>query len=229
MLPNYMENQPDITRDMRAILVDWMVEVQVGASPTCGGGSWRAGGSPPPCRRPLTAAASPAGLTLSFVLLQENFELTHETLYLAVKLLDHYLAQVTTMRDKLQLIGSTAILIASKFEVSLKLQRPLDLVGGGEEPPKPRLLWKQCRMGLELFLAGCAGDSPLLLEQGRGAMTACPPPRSAAPPVWTTSCTSVTMPTSGRSCWPWKLASCRPSSLTSTSLLPTDSSGALPR
>nr|XP_020651508.1 G2/mitotic-specific cyclin-B3 [Pogona vitticeps] len=74
VLPDYMENQPDITRDMRAILVDWMVEVQ------------------------------------------ENFELTHETLYLAVKLMDHYLVKVATRRDKLQLIGSTAILIASKFE-----------------------------------------------------------------------------------------------------------------
>ncbi|NXW44562.1 CCNB3 protein, partial [Nyctiprogne leucopyga] len=28
MLSNYMEKQPDISRDMRAILVDWMVEVQ---------------------------------------------------------------------------------------------------------------------------------------------------------------------------------------------------------
>ncbi|XP_015264419.1 PREDICTED: G2/mitotic-specific cyclin-B3 [Gekko japonicus] len=73
-IPDYMESQPDITRDMRAILVDWMVEVQ------------------------------------------ENFDLTHETLYLAVKLMDHYLVKVTSMRDKLQLIGSTAILIASKFE-----------------------------------------------------------------------------------------------------------------
>ncbi|XP_039210877.1 G2/mitotic-specific cyclin-B3 [Crotalus tigris] len=74
LLPDYMKSQPDITMDMRAILVDWMVEVQ------------------------------------------ENFELTHETLYLAVKLMDHYLVQVGAMRDKLQLIGSTAILIASKFE-----------------------------------------------------------------------------------------------------------------
>ncbi|XP_042333746.1 G2/mitotic-specific cyclin-B3 [Sceloporus undulatus] len=74
LLPDYMENQPDITTDMRAILVDWMVEVQ------------------------------------------ENFEFTHETLYLAVKLMDHYLVKVTSMRDKLQLIGCTAILIASKFE-----------------------------------------------------------------------------------------------------------------
>ncbi|XP_034297657.1 G2/mitotic-specific cyclin-B3 [Pantherophis guttatus] len=74
LLPDYMKSQPDITMDMRAILVDWMVEVQ------------------------------------------ENFELTHETLYLAIKLMDHYLVQVAAMRDKLQLIGSTAILIASKFE-----------------------------------------------------------------------------------------------------------------
>ncbi|NWS46561.1 CCNB3 protein, partial [Probosciger aterrimus] len=28
ILPDYMEKQPDISRDMRAILVDWMVEVQ---------------------------------------------------------------------------------------------------------------------------------------------------------------------------------------------------------
>ncbi|XP_049684125.1 G2/mitotic-specific cyclin-B3 isoform X3 [Accipiter gentilis] len=74
MLPDYMAKQPDISGDMRAILVDWMVEVQ------------------------------------------ENFELNHETLYLAVKLVDHYLVEVVSMRDKLQLIGSTAILIASKFE-----------------------------------------------------------------------------------------------------------------
>lgn len=53
--------------------------------------------------------------------LQENFELNHETLYLAVKLVDHYLVEVVSMRDKLQLIGSTAILIASKFEVTPRM------------------------------------------------------------------------------------------------------------
>ncbi|KAM6116983.1 LOW QUALITY PROTEIN: G2/mitotic-specific cyclin-B3 [Pterocles gutturalis] len=73
ILPDYMEKQPDISGDMRAILVDWMVEVR------------------------------------------ENFELSHETLYLAVKLVDHYLVEVVS-KDKLQLIGSTAVLIASKFE-----------------------------------------------------------------------------------------------------------------
>ncbi|XP_075040761.1 G2/mitotic-specific cyclin-B3 isoform X2 [Mixophyes fleayi] len=74
VLPNYMELQNDISKEMRAILVDWMVEVQ------------------------------------------ENFELNHETLYLAIKLMDHYLAVSIVMKEKLQLIGSTAVLIASKFE-----------------------------------------------------------------------------------------------------------------
>ncbi|XP_077139531.1 G2/mitotic-specific cyclin-B3 [Ranitomeya variabilis] len=74
VLCNYLESQADISKEMRAILVDWMVEVQ------------------------------------------ENFELNHETLYLAVKLVDHYLAVKVIMREKLQLIGSTAVLIASKFE-----------------------------------------------------------------------------------------------------------------
>ncbi|XP_029463336.1 G2/mitotic-specific cyclin-B3 isoform X2 [Rhinatrema bivittatum] len=74
LIPSYMEKQLDISKAMRAVLVDWMVEVQ------------------------------------------ENFELNHETLYLAVKLVDHYLAIASCMREKLQLIGSTAILISSKFE-----------------------------------------------------------------------------------------------------------------
>ncbi|CAI9601252.1 unnamed protein product, partial [Staurois parvus] len=74
ILPNYIDSQRDISKEMRAILVDWMVEVQ------------------------------------------ENFELNHETLYLAIKLVDHYLAVSVISREKLQLIGSTAVLIASKFE-----------------------------------------------------------------------------------------------------------------
>uniref|UniRef100_UPI00398F3484 G2/mitotic-specific cyclin-B3 n=1 Tax=Pristiophorus japonicus TaxID=55135 RepID=UPI00398F3484 len=74
VLKGYMENQPDLNIEMRAILVDWMVEVQ------------------------------------------ENFELNHETLYLAVKLVDHFLATTVCMRETLQLLGSTAILIAAKFD-----------------------------------------------------------------------------------------------------------------
>ena len=49
---------------------------------------------------------------------QESFELNHETLYLAVKLVDLYLSKVVISRDKLQLVGSTALFIACKFDVS---------------------------------------------------------------------------------------------------------------
>lgn len=48
-MADYLPRQKDLTRQMRAILVDWMVEVQ------------------------------------------ENFELNHETLYQAVKIVDIYL------------------------------------------------------------------------------------------------------------------------------------------
>nr|XP_026693916.1 G2/mitotic-specific cyclin-B3 isoform X1 [Ciona intestinalis] len=47
---------------------------------------------------------------------QENFELNHETLYLAVKLVDCYLQQVKIKKEKLQLIGATSLLIAAKFD-----------------------------------------------------------------------------------------------------------------
>ncbi|XP_068612001.1 G2/mitotic-specific cyclin-B3 [Brachionichthys hirsutus] len=74
VLCNYMPTQPSVNPEMRAILIDWLVEVQ------------------------------------------ENFELYHETLYLAVKMADHYLSKTPVHREMLQLVGSTAMLIASKFE-----------------------------------------------------------------------------------------------------------------
>ena len=49
---------------------------------------------------------------------QENFELNHETLYLAVKIVDHYLCENQITREHLQLLGSTAMFIACKFDVS---------------------------------------------------------------------------------------------------------------
>uniref|UniRef100_A0A5S6R1H4 Uncharacterized protein n=1 Tax=Trichuris muris TaxID=70415 RepID=A0A5S6R1H4_TRIMR len=50
---------------------------------------------------------------------QENFEFNHETLYQAVKLTDLYLDKVPTNRKELQLIGTTALLISSKFDERL--------------------------------------------------------------------------------------------------------------
>jgi cyclin B len=70
----YMAMQQQITAKLRAVLVDWMVEVQ------------------------------------------ESFELYHETLYLAVKYVDRYLSAKNIKKDQLQLVGTTAMLIASKFE-----------------------------------------------------------------------------------------------------------------
>ncbi|XP_063993788.1 G2/mitotic-specific cyclin-B3 [Diachasmimorpha longicaudata] len=71
---NYMEKQVCLSRWMRSLLVDWMVEVQ------------------------------------------ESFELNHETLYLAVKLVDLYLTKVTVGKETLQLLGAASLFIASKFD-----------------------------------------------------------------------------------------------------------------
>lgn len=75
MVSNYLSKQSEMTVNMRAILVDWMDEVQ------------------------------------------QNFELSHETLYLGVKLVDLYLSVEDVAKSRLQLVGATALNVASKFEV----------------------------------------------------------------------------------------------------------------
>ncbi|XP_069832925.1 cyclin-A2 [Dendropsophus ebraccatus] len=70
----YMQKQPDITNNMRAILVDWLVEVG------------------------------------------EEYKLQNETLYLAVNYIDRFLSSMSVLRGKLQLVGTAAMLLASKFE-----------------------------------------------------------------------------------------------------------------
>lgn len=77
-ISDYMERQVCLSRWMRSLLVDWMVEVQ------------------------------------------ESFELNHETLYLAVKLVDLYLTKVTVGKETLQLLGAASLFIASKFDVSVQ-------------------------------------------------------------------------------------------------------------
>lgn len=47
---------------------------------------------------------------------QETFELNHETLYLAVKVVDLYLARVIVIKDKLQLLGAAAMFLACKYD-----------------------------------------------------------------------------------------------------------------
>lgn len=73
-IDDYMERQLHISKWMRSLLVDWMVEVQ------------------------------------------ETFELNHETLYLAVKIVDLFLCKEIINKDKLQLLGAAALFIACKFD-----------------------------------------------------------------------------------------------------------------
>jgi hypothetical protein len=66
--------QTDINEKMRAILVDWLIDVHL------------------------------------------KFKLLPETLYLTVEYIDRYLNKEPVTRKKLQLVGVTAMLIASKYE-----------------------------------------------------------------------------------------------------------------
>ncbi|XP_028411190.1 G2/mitotic-specific cyclin-B-like [Dendronephthya gigantea] len=50
------------------------------------------------------------------VQVHEKFRLLQETLYLTVSFVDRYLARETVLRSELQLIGVTAMLLASKYE-----------------------------------------------------------------------------------------------------------------
>jgi cyclin B len=45
-----------------------------------------------------------------------KFKLVPETLYLNIALIDMYLEKAEVVRNKLQLVGVTALLIASKYE-----------------------------------------------------------------------------------------------------------------
>jgi hypothetical protein len=45
-----------------------------------------------------------------------KFRLLPETLYLCVNIIDRYLSQTTVLRNRLQLVGVTALLIACKYE-----------------------------------------------------------------------------------------------------------------
>ncbi|TMW45393.1 hypothetical protein DOY81_009529 [Sarcophaga bullata] len=74
LIEDYIDVQLYITKWMRSLLVDWMVEVQ------------------------------------------ETFELNHETLYLAVKVVDLFLSRRLINKDKLQLLGAAALFIACKFD-----------------------------------------------------------------------------------------------------------------
>lgn len=72
--PNYFAKQTELNPKMRAILIDWLVDVHL------------------------------------------KFRLAESTLYLTVQIVDAYLAKRYTGRTLLQLVGITALLLASKYE-----------------------------------------------------------------------------------------------------------------
>lgn len=77
---NYFKNQSEVDQKARAVLVDWIVQVQ------------------------------------------ESFELNHETMYMAVKIMDLYIYKSephTLTKPILQLVSCVAIFIASKVEERL--------------------------------------------------------------------------------------------------------------
>ncbi|KAH6796609.1 Cyclin family protein [Perilla frutescens var. hirtella] len=72
---DYMDSKPEINERMRAILIDWLIQVHY------------------------------------------KFELSLETLYLTINILDRFLASKDNIsRRELQLVGMSAMLIASKYE-----------------------------------------------------------------------------------------------------------------
>jgi G2/mitotic-specific cyclin-B, other len=73
-LSSYMSSQAEISERMRAILIDWIIEVQY------------------------------------------RLTLMPETLYLTVYIIDQYLSMESVPRKELQLVGISAMLIASKYE-----------------------------------------------------------------------------------------------------------------
>ena len=46
----------------------------------------------------------------------EEYKLQNETLHLTVNYLDRFLSSMSVLRGKLQLVGTAAMLLASKFE-----------------------------------------------------------------------------------------------------------------
>ncbi|XP_013203745.1 G2/mitotic-specific cyclin-B3 [Microtus ochrogaster] len=91
----YMERQLELTSTMRAIVVDWLVEVQ------------------------------------------SSFQMSNETLHLAVKLMDCYLMKAQCKKDNLQFLGSTVYMIAVKFEESY-LPSLKEFLCTCEDPYEPR-------------------------------------------------------------------------------------------
>ena len=83
--------QKDVNPSMRAILVDWLVEVNF----------------------PMIFLFKYNLLTNYFIQVSEEYRLVPDTLYLAVNFIDRYLSGNEMNRQQLQLLGVACMLIAA--------------------------------------------------------------------------------------------------------------------
>jgi cyclin A len=114
--PQYMQTQRDINATMRAILVDWLVEVRAGvilcSCPDFRYYKPRLSQS----RYPPTAHCAPSTAVRAGLQVAEEYRLEAETLHLSVNYIDRFLGYVPVSRSKLQLVGVSCMLLAAKFE-----------------------------------------------------------------------------------------------------------------
>lgn len=121
--PDYMKDQLEITDDMRAVLIDWLVQVH------------------------------------------RTYKLRSGTLFLAVNVLDRYLARASIVRTRLQLVGVVALLIAAKFE-EIDPPTVVDLVHVTDSAfTKNDILQLECQMLITLDFKITAPVAPHFFER----------------------------------------------------------------
>ncbi|TQE10580.1 hypothetical protein C1H46_003818 [Malus baccata] len=110
---DYMERlQRDITPSMRGILIDWLVEVLIQMALIF----LRYG---VPSLKGIHANLFLIGILKNLDFspkVSEEYKLVPDTLYLTVNLIDRFLSQNYVEKQRLQLLGVTCMLIASKYE-----------------------------------------------------------------------------------------------------------------
>ncbi|XP_020399222.1 cyclin-A3-2 isoform X2 [Zea mays] len=139
----FQDIQKNICPKMRAILVDWLVEVA------------------------------------------EEFKLHAETLHLAVSYVDRFLTMNVVARNKLQLLGVTALLVAAKYEEiessKMKVKRYTDITDNTYTKQQVVKMETDLLKSLSFqiggptvttflrqFIASCRGGNNLSLEQSTG-------------------------------------------------------------
>nr|ADE77085.1 unknown [Picea sitchensis] len=174
-VPDYMPRQRDINGKMRAILINWLIEVHY------------------------------------------RFGLMPETLYLTINLLDRYLSIQRVSRNNFQLVGTTAMLLASKYEEiwAPKVDEFLDILENNYERKHVLVMEKEMLNKLKFhltvptpyvflvrFLKAAGSDEEMAnlvfflteLSLMQYVMIKFPPSMLAAAAVYTARCTLQKMP-----------------------------------